>query len=60
MIDPTDYRQRAELHRPKTSDELAAAARNMARDGYGDYTIASALLVDVMTARRLIGESPAR
>jgi hypothetical protein len=59
VIDPTEYAKRAEAHKPRTPAEIASAARNLAREGYGDHTIAKILNLDVVSARRLIGESHA-
>ena len=45
-----------QAHRPQTIAELQAAAKQMARDGLGDHSIADVLQMDVMQVRRLIGE----
>ena len=51
----TDYAARAREFAPVTLEELRAAARQMARDGLGEHSIAAALQVDVNAVRRLIG-----
>lgn len=51
-----EQRRRAEAHRPRTPDEVAAAARDMAARGFGDHTVAHVLNLDVAAVRRLIGD----
>jgi hypothetical protein len=53
------YRDRAEKHAPKTPQEVARAAQDLAASGYSDHTIASILKADVNAIRRLIGERAA-
>lgn len=56
MIGSTDYRSRAQQHAPRTAAEIVEAARNLAREGHTDYTIAQILSLDVTAVRRLLGE----
>jgi hypothetical protein len=52
---PSDYRQRAELHAPKTIAEIEHAARQLAASGFGDHTVAHILRLDVNALRRMLG-----
>jgi hypothetical protein len=51
-----DYRARAEQHAPKTPAEVAATARDLAKQGFSDHTIAAILKLDVEVTRRMIGK----
>jgi hypothetical protein len=51
-----EYRARAELHAPKTTEQIETAARELADEGHGDYDIAWILGIDVAAARKLIGD----
>ena len=50
------YRDRAEKHAPKTAEEIAAAARDLAASGYSDHTISAILKLDVNGVRELVGQ----
>jgi hypothetical protein len=50
-----EYRQRAELHAPKTTVEIERAARELAARGLGDHTVAHVLHMDVNALRRMLG-----
>jgi ribosomal protein S11 len=54
------YREQARRFAPKTLEEIEVAARNLARHGYGDHTIASALEVSVIEVRRILGSGQER
>jgi hypothetical protein len=51
-----DYHTRAREHAPKTAEHIAAAARRLAAQGFGDYTIAHVLALDINAVRQMIGE----
>jgi hypothetical protein len=53
------YRDRAELHAPKTTEEVAKAARDLAASGFSDHTIAAILKIDTNYLRQLIGQHAA-
>jgi hypothetical protein len=53
-----DYRQKAEQHRPRTSAEIAEAAKTLTRE-FGVATAAHVLQLDPLEVRRLIGRSRA-
>jgi hypothetical protein len=53
-----DYDARAQRHAPKTAEQIAAAARELARDGHSDHTIAQILRLDVQAVRQIIGAPP--
>lgn len=50
------YRELAEMHKPQTPAEIQIAARDLAAQGFGDYTIAHVLAMDVNAVRQMIGE----
>jgi hypothetical protein len=52
----SNYRERANRFAPKTADEIQAAARRLADQGFGDFDIAWILGLDVAAARKLIGD----
>jgi hypothetical protein len=52
----TAYRERAEMHKPKTPEEIQRTAQDLAAQGFGDYTIAHVLAMDVNAVRQMIGE----
>jgi hypothetical protein len=51
-----DWRRLAELHAPKTTEEIAQAAKDLADRGYSDHTVAQILRIDVIAARQMIGD----
>jgi hypothetical protein len=51
-----NYRTRADANMPQTVDDQRRTAKDLAREGYGDYTIADPLRMDVAAVRRLIGQ----
>lgn len=51
-----DYRERAEAYKPRTAAEIEHAARDLAAQGFGDYTIAHVLRLDVNAIRQMIGD----
>jgi transposase len=53
------YRDRAQMHAPKTADEIERAAKDLAASGYSDHTVAAILNVDVAAVRQMIGERTA-
>lgn len=55
MSDPF-YRDRAEKYAPKTAEEIALAARDLAASGYSDHTVSAILKLDVNAVRELIGQ----
>ena len=46
-----DYHARAQAHAPKTKEEMRTAARQLADEGHGDYTISAILKIDVLGPR---------
>jgi hypothetical protein len=52
-------RDQANQFAPKTPAEVAAAAKDLAANGYSDYTIGQILRLDVAAVRQLIGERSA-
>lgn len=49
------YRDRANLYKPKTSSEIAAAAKDLAAQKFGDHTISHILKIDVNLVRMIVG-----
>jgi SOS response regulatory protein OraA/RecX len=58
-MNDADLRARAEANAPKSPEEVAAAARDMAARGYSDDVIASILRIDIAAARQMLGERTA-
>jgi hypothetical protein len=50
------YDARANLHRPKTLDEIRAAVHALLADGMSDYDTAAALQIAVEQVRRFAAE----
>jgi hypothetical protein len=53
------HRDRAQMHAPRTPEEIARAARDLAASGFSDHTVAAILKVDVNALRKMLGERPA-
>ena len=51
-----DYRALAREHAPKTPEQIARAAHELAAAGLGDYDIADILQENVNSVRRLLAE----
>lgn len=51
----TPIDERRLRHAPKTAAEILAAARDLSARGFGDYTVAHVLSLDVIEVRRMIG-----
>jgi hypothetical protein len=49
-------RDQAERYAPKTPEEGAAAARDLASSGYTDSTIGAVLKLDVNAVRQMLGD----
>jgi hypothetical protein len=52
----TQYGERAEVHKPRTAEEIERAARALAAQGFGDHTIAHVLTMDVNAVRQMLGD----
>jgi hypothetical protein len=50
-----ELRERAEMHRPKTLEDIELAARALAAQGYSPYTVAAILKMDVLVVREMLG-----
>lgn len=55
-IDGASYAKRAQLYRPHSPGEMKAAVHRLAREGYGDYIIASATRLSVEIVRQVLAE----
>jgi SOS response regulatory protein OraA/RecX len=58
-MNDVEQRARAEANAPKSPEEVAAAARDMASRGYSDDVIASVLRIDMAAVRQMLGERTA-
>ena len=53
------YRERAEAFAPKTAEEIARTARQLAANGFSDSTIGAILKIDTSSVWQLLGECSA-
>jgi hypothetical protein len=49
------YQELAEAHKPQTAEGIAAAARELVRNGLTDHDVAHVLRLDVELVRRFLG-----
>jgi sulfur transfer complex TusBCD TusB component (DsrH family) len=58
-VNDAEQHARAEANAPKSPEEVAAAARDMAARGYSDDVVASVLRIDIAAVRQMLGERAA-
>jgi hypothetical protein len=49
-------RDQAQMHAPKSPEETAVAARDLAQSGFSNWTISCILRLDIGAVRQLVGE----